>query len=136
MGNATICGAEPVCECSPFLPVEPICLRFNACHQNGIHHPAYGFEALKYHSPLMNSQSELVNYMTETLAAKGFSISPNSLIVRGTQWMVFERHGWCAAIDRGSGVWIKAPNDDQWRCLRNPGTISTAQLALEFLIRE
>jgi hypothetical protein len=84
----------------------------------------------------MNSQSELVNYMAETLATKGFSISPTSIYVRGIQWMVFEHHGWSAAIDRGSGVWVKSPDDDQWRCLRNPGTVGTAQLALEFLIRD
>ena len=84
----------------------------------------------------MNSQSELVAYMVEALAAKGFSISPQSLVVRETRWIVFEHHGWSVAIDRGSGIWIKAPDDDQWRCLRNPGTVATAQLALEFLIRE
>ena len=84
----------------------------------------------------MSSQSELVNYMVETLAAKGFPLSPNSLNVQGKQWMVFERHGWSAAIDRGSGIWIKAPDDDQWRCLRNPGTVGAALLALEFLVRE
>jgi hypothetical protein len=78
-------------------------------------------------------QSEAVNHIKHLLRERGLDITEQS----GAQRMViFEHKGKQIGVDSASGVWVRASEGSDWRCLAMPCTVSGAIQAVEFLAKE
>ena len=79
-------------------------------------------------------QTEAVNHIKGLLRERGFDIPSRPL---GAQrWIIFEYEGRQIGVDSASGVWIRATEKGNWRCLATPCSVSGAIQAVEFLTTE
>jgi hypothetical protein len=76
-------------------------------------------------------QPEAVNHVQKLLMERGFSITSRKL---PDQWVIFEHQGKQLGIDLSSGVWIRASELEDWRCVAKPCNTSGAIQAVEFLV--
>ena len=78
-------------------------------------------------------QPEAVNHIQKLLIERGFNITSRIL---PNQWIVFEHEGKQIGVDTTSGVWIRASELEDWRCVCKPCNTSGAIQAVEFLTNE
>jgi hypothetical protein len=78
-------------------------------------------------------QPEAVNHIQKLLIERGFNIPSRKL---PDHWVVFEHQGKQLGIDQSSGVWIRATELEDWRCVCKPCNTSGAIQAVEFLANE
>jgi len=77
-------------------------------------------------------QPEAVNHIQKLLIERGFNILSRTL---PNQWIIFEREGKQLDVDLKSGVWIRASELEDWRCICTPCSTSGAIQAVEFLAK-
>jgi hypothetical protein len=77
-------------------------------------------------------QSEAKRYIQKYLTERGFEITPS----KQNHWVIFEHQGKQLGVDRKSGVWIRASELEDWRCLCTPCNTSGAIQAVDFLAKE
>jgi len=77
-------------------------------------------------------QPEAVSHIKHLLRERGLDIPSRSLT--GKQWVIFEHQGKQLGIDSGAGIWVRSSNEEDWRCVAMPCTVSQAIQAIEFLI--
>jgi hypothetical protein len=77
-------------------------------------------------------QPEAVNHIQKLLIERGFNVPSRTL---ANQWIVFDHEGKQIGVDLKSGVWIRATELEDWRCVCMPCNTSGAIQAVEFLTR-
>ena len=75
-------------------------------------------------------QSEAKRYIQKYIAERGFEITPS----KHNHWVIFEHQGKQLGVDLSSGVWIRASEIENWRCVSKPFMVSGALQAVEFLV--
>ena len=84
--------------------------------------------------PRFSKQAQAANHIRELLVQRGFNNSSRRMRLSDNQeWIVFERGGRQVGIDMASGIWIKSSQDNDWRCIAMPHSISGALMAVDFL---
>ncbi len=78
------------------------------------------------------TQTEAVTHIKGLLKDRGHAIVPH--LLSSTRWVIFEHQGRQLGVDPTSGVWVRASEQSDWRCVANPCTVSGAIQAVEFLI--
>lgn len=81
-------------------------------------------------------QAIAASHIREQLMQKGFDIPSGSITVNDQQWTVFERGGRQVGIDSASGIWLREPGNEEWRCVATEHTMSGAFLAIDFLTKD
>lgn len=82
-------------------------------------------------------QTKAASHIRELLIQRGFDIPSRRLGSEDEpQWVIFEYKGKQLGIDSESGVWVRASDLQDWRCVSKPCNVSGAAQAVEFLIRD
>ena len=81
-------------------------------------------------------QTKAASHIRELLIQRGFDIPSRRLGSEDEpQWIIFEHKDRQLGIDSDSGVWVRASDLEDWRCVSKPCNVSGAAQAVEFLIR-
>jgi hypothetical protein len=79
------------------------------------------------------TQTEAVNHIEKLLIERGFNVPSHK---QANGWIIFNLEGRQLGVDSTSGVWVRGPEADDWRCFAAPCTVSGAIQAVEFLATE
>jgi hypothetical protein len=86
---------------------------------------------------MYQKQREATRHIQTLLSNRGLNIPSRKLTLPDNQqWIVFDQAGRQIGVDTVSGVWVRASQSDDWRCLALPCTVSGALQAVEFLTKE
>jgi hypothetical protein len=77
-------------------------------------------------------QADAARYIQKYIEERQLQIVPSKI----NRWVVFEHQGKQLGIDLSSGVWIRASELEDWRCVCKPCNTSGAIQAVEFLTSE
>jgi hypothetical protein len=81
-------------------------------------------------------QTQAASYIRELLHQRGIDIPSKRLTLPDSQqWITFDYNGRQLGVDTASGIWIRE-DDDEWRCICMPCSVSGAAQAVEFLTQE
>jgi len=82
-------------------------------------------------------QTEAASHIRELLVQRGFDIPSGKLTLPDNQkWSVFQHKQRQIGVDTASGVWVRESDQDSWKCVAMPCTVSGALKAVEFLTQE
>lgn len=74
-------------------------------------------------------QSEAAKYIGKYIEERGLTISPT----KQNHWLIFQKDHKQIGVDLKSGVWVRASELEDWRCVCTPCNTSGAIQAVEFL---
>ncbi len=77
-------------------------------------------------------QAEAARYIQKYIAERGLTLHPT----KHNHWLIFEHKGKQLGVDLKSGVWIRASEVEDWRCLCMPCSTSGSIQAVEYLVTD
>lgn len=81
-------------------------------------------------------QTKAANHIRDLLQQRKLDLSSRKMTLPDNQeWIVFQHNRRQIGIDTASGVWVRESDQDSWKCLAMPCTVSGAIQAVEFLIQ-
>jgi hypothetical protein len=82
-------------------------------------------------------QAEAASHIGEILNQGGLDIPSRQMTLADSQqWVIFQHKSKQIGIDSAAGVWVRKSEDEDWRCIAMPCTVSGAIQAAEFLIKD
>lgn len=82
-------------------------------------------------------QTKAAIHIRELLSKRSLNILSRRLGSEDeAQWIIFEHKSKQLGVDSDSGVWVRASELEDWRCVSKPCNVSGAAQAVEFLIRD
>jgi hypothetical protein len=81
-------------------------------------------------------QTKAASHIRELLSQRKHDIQSRKMTLPDNQeWIVFQYNRRKIGIDTASGVWVREADQDDWKCLAMPCTVSGALQAVEFLLQ-
>jgi len=78
-------------------------------------------------------QTEAVTFIRSLLKQRNLDIPSHNMTLPDNQhWVIFEHKNRQIGVDSASGVWIRASELENWRCVCKPCVVSGAIQAIEF----
>ncbi|MGA9771818.1 MAG: hypothetical protein WBV94_22500 [Blastocatellia bacterium] len=82
-------------------------------------------------------QTKAASHIRDLLHPRKLELPSRKMTLPDNQeWIVFQHKQRQIGIDIASGVWVRESDQDNWKCLAMPCTVSGALQAVEFLTQE
>lgn len=82
-------------------------------------------------------QTKAASHIRELLSQRRLDIPSRKMMLPDNQeWIVFQHKQRQIGIDTASGVWVRESDQDSWKCLAMPCTVSGAIQAVDFITQD